>query len=285
MNKKSEKVWTVLSMLEWATDFFEKKGVDNPRLSIEWLLAHILDIRRLDLYLKFDRPLSPDELNELRPLVKRRSAHEPLQYITGSTDFVNTTIRVTKDVLIPRPETEQLVELILDRHSDATKLSVLDIGTGSGCIPVALKKNRPQWHCSGLDISTGALQIAEQNAELNNVDISFFEGDLHHLDELIRSDDKRWDIIVSNPPYITESEKAELDPQVINYEPELALFDNNPVNIYRKICEFASSQKAILYLECNHNLADQIKDVAHQFFNNIELLEDYDHNPRFLTAK
>ncbi|WP_069130398.1 peptide chain release factor N(5)-glutamine methyltransferase [Rhodohalobacter halophilus] len=285
MSSNPDKVWTVLSMLEWATDFFEEKGVDNPRLSIEWLLAHILDIRRLDLYLKFDRPLSPDELDRLRPLVKRRAAHEPLQYITGTTDFLNCTIQVSKEVLIPRPETEQLVEMVLNRYDSAEELSVLDIGTGSGCIPVAIKKNRPNWICAGLDISDDALHVAQSNAELNDVDVSFFKGDLNRLESKGKTQEQEWDIIISNPPYITNEEKVELDPQVLNYEPELALFHDKPLEVYQHICKFAASQQAVLYLECNDKIAEQIKDVALQFFGKAELKKDYDQNNRFVVAE
>ena len=284
MSGNSDQVWTVLSMLEWATDYFEQKGVDNPRLSIEWLLAHILDIRRLDLYLKFDRPLSSDELDRLRSLVKRRGAHEPLQYITGSTDFLNCTIQVTKDVLIPRSETEQLVELILERHPGTSQISLLDIGTGSGCIPIAIKKNRPNWYCAGLDISVKALHIAKQNAGLNDVELKLFEGDLNHLNSVEDITGQTWDIIVSNPPYITESEKKELDPQVLNYEPELALFHDRPLEVYSQICEFASSQNSILYLECNDKIADEIKELTDRFFSKTELIHDYDQNNRFVVG-
>src|SRR6056297_348266 len=117
-------VWTVLSMLEWATDFFEEKDINSPRFSIEWLLAHVLDVKRLDLYLMYDRPLSSEELDTLRPLVKRRSQHEPLQYITGETDFHNVKIKVKPGVLIPRQETEQLVDLILKENKTRSELTV-----------------------------------------------------------------------------------------------------------------------------------------------------------------
>ena len=161
MSRKVEE-WTVLSMLEWGTDFFEEKNIPDPRHSIEWLLAETLDIKRLDLYLKFDRPLSPGELDNLRPMVKRRADHEPLQYIIGYTDFMNARIWVNEEVLIPRIETEQLVEIILDDQQADQELSVLDIGTGSGCIPVALKMERPNWDVFGIDISEGALRKARK---------------------------------------------------------------------------------------------------------------------------
>lgn len=272
-------------MLEWATDFFEEKGVQNPRLSIEWLLADVLNINRLDLYLKFDRPLSSTELDQLRPLVKRRSLHEPLQHLTGSTDFLNCTIHVNKDVLIPRTETEQLVELILNQHSNADALSVLDIGTGSGCIPIAIKKARPNWNCTGVDISPEALKLSSHNAELNEVEVTFQEADLNTLIQNKKIMEQEWDIIISNPPYITPTEKGEMDPQVLNYEPELALFHNDPLSLYRKIFEFASLSRAKLFLECNDKFAVKIKETAVSFFHDAELIQDYDENDRFLIAQ
>jgi release factor glutamine methyltransferase len=211
MSTKAEE-WTVLSMLEWATDFFKKKNIPDPRHSIEWLLAETLDIKRLDLYLKYDRPLSSEELDTLRPLVKRRANHEPLQYIVGFTDFMNARISVNEQVLIPRLETEQLVEIILDNHSAQKKLSVIDLGTGSGCIPIALKMERPDWHVSGIDISERALDVARNNAEQNETDVSFSEGDILTPESI--SIESPVDLIVSNPPYITPNEKETLEPQV-----------------------------------------------------------------------
>lgn len=285
MSSDSEKVWTVLSMLEWATDFFEEKSVQNPRLSIEWLLADVLNINRLDLYLKFDRPLSTTELDQLRPLVKRRSLHEPLQHLTGSTDFLNCTIHVDKDVLIPRTETEQLVELVLNQHSNSEELNVLDIGTGSGCIPIALKKARPNWNCTGVDISPEALKISSHNADLNEVEVTFLKADLNTLAKNKKIMSQDWDIIISNPPYITPTEKSEMDPQVLNFEPELALFHDNPLSLYRKICEFASYCNAKLFLECNDKFATEIKDTAISFYRDAELIQDYDENDRFVIAQ
>lgn len=274
-----------MSMLEWATDFFEEKNVQNPRLSIEWLLADVLNINRLDLYLKFDRPLSPAELEQLRPLVKRRSLHEPLQQLTGSTDFLNCTIHINNHVLIPRTETEQLVELVLNRYSNSDALNVLDIGTGSGCIPIALKKARPGWSCTGIDISPEALKMSSHNAEFNDVEVTFLEADLNTLTQNSEMMDKHWDIVISNPPYITPSEKNEMDPQVLNYEPEIALFHSDPLSLYQKISEFASLSGASLFLECNDKFAVEIREITNSFYHNAETLQDYDENDRFIIAQ
>lgn len=287
MNSRTDQVWTVLSMLEWGTDFFEMKGVDSPRMSIEWLLSHVLDCKRLDIYLQYDRPLSEDNLNRIRPLIKRRAVHEPLQYITGSTDFMGCKIYVNPDVLIPRDETEQLVEHIMrffdSRRSDPLKL--LDIGTGSGCIPIALKNHFPEWHCCGIDISGNALQTAEFNAMENKMDVEFILCDLNSIENVEQIAGRQWDIVVSNPPYITHKEKETLDPQVLNFEPGLALFHESPLKLYQKICSFASSQKSVLFLECSDQFADQIRDTVQHYFEWVQLLKDLDENNRFIIAQ
>lgn len=273
-------------MLEWGTDYFEEHGIDSPRLSIEWLVAHVLGLKRLDIYLQFNRPLSSKELNALRPLIKRRAAHEPLQYITGSTEFMGCRIEVNPNVLIPRQETEQLVEIILEKNETQKEknLSVLDIGTGSGCIPIALKKFAPAWQCTAIDISHEALDTARHNAEINDTEVIFIEFDLFALN---KNDVFKWstpDIVVSNPPYITPDEIENLDPQVKDYEPPLALFNDNPLQIYENIARFAAHHKSALYLECNDLLTEEISEVVHQYFNTIEIVKDLDLSDRFVIA-
>jgi release factor glutamine methyltransferase len=287
MSRQTDKVWTVLSMLEWATGYFEKKGVDSPRMSIEWLLADVLKANRLDLYLKFDRPLSSEELAALRPMVRRRAAHEPLQHITGSTDFMGCTIRVSPDVLIPRPETEQLVERVLNDfpNGDRSGLKLLDVGTGSGCIPIAIKKHRPGWSCTGLDISPEALNYARENAGLNEVDVDWLEGDLLELEHVVGSSGKSFDLVVSNPPYITPEEKKDMDPQVVNFEPSRALFHSDPEMLYEAIAKFAAGSGAALYFECNALFADRVAGLTGRYYSDVALLRDYSGKERFVSAK
>jgi release factor glutamine methyltransferase len=285
MSQKVEE-WTVLSMLEWATDFFEKKDIPDPRHSIEWLLADTLDIKRLDLYLKFDRPLTSAELDTLRPLVKRRAQHEPLQYIVGFTDFMNARISVNESVLIPRLETEQLVEIILDDYSEDDQLSVLDLGTGSGCIPIALKLERSEWDIHGIDISEDALAVARDNAAQNEVDISFTKGDIFNPESI--SGDKPWDIIASNPPYVKPEEKEILEPQVRDYEPAEALFAENIESMYGHIIQFAEqklSSEGTLYLELHENYSSEILALFDQNSWSATIIEDYDDKPRFIRAQ
>lgn len=282
------KEWTVLSMLEWATDYFKEKNIPDPRHSIEWLLAETLNIKRLDLYLKFDRPLSSEELGELRPMVRRRAKHEPLQYIIGFSDFVNARISVNSDVLIPRLETEQLVEIILNRHPAEIKekdFSVIDIGTGSGCIPVALKMERPDWQLTAIDIAPEALKVARRNAEENGVDISFFKEDIMDPDTAFF--DNSWDLIVSNPPYITPGEKDSLEPQVRTYEPHQALFTEDLNGMYLSILRYAEKSLAsdgTVCLELHEKFARQIQQLFDQENWKTELQKDYDKKDRFLIT-
>lgn len=282
---KVPSVWTVLSMLEWATDFFEQKQVKSPRFSIEWLLAHVLSIKRLDLYLAYDRPLSSDELEELRPMVKRRAAHEPLQYITGETDFHHVKIKVQPGVLIPRQETEQLVDWILENHSDSESLKVLDIGTGSGCIPIALKHARPNWDIIATDISEEALSIAKENALYNEVDISFHKDDLFHPESL---SGQTFDLIISNPPYIHPDEKNSLDDEVKNYEPELALFCESTQKMYtaiERLCSEYLQENGTVFLEIHEDHPQEVLQIFQEENWEAIIKNDYSEKPRFLKAK
>jgi release factor glutamine methyltransferase len=286
---KNEKVWTVLSMLEWATDYFKKKEVPDPRLSIEWLLADTLEVKRLDLYLKFDRPLTKSELDVLRNKIQRRSLHEPLQYITGYTDFHGCRICVNPSVLIPRPETEQLVDIILtdQKKRIEQELDILDIGTGSGCIPVALARAAPSWNFIAIDNSEEAIAIARKNASLNRAEIRFIREDIYNLQNHNAFIDKSFDLIISNPPYIQVEEKSTIEKQVLDFEPATALFHPDPIQIYDKISEFALqklNESGTLYLECNNKLTGQIANNLESEFADVNILKDYDKNPRFIKA-
>lgn len=279
--------WTVLSMMEWATDYFKQKGIPDPRLSIEWLLAEVLDIKRLDLYLKFDRPLSPLELDQLRPLVKRRAEHEPLQYILGFTEFMNARIKVTPDVLIPRIETEQMVEIILDHHPDEdSAIRVLDIGTGSGCIPIALKMERKNWDITAIDISEAALEVARRNARENETEMAFHWGDIMNWQNMDLG--ASFDVIVSNPPYVLPSEKESLEKQVTGYEPYLALFNENLLGMYGSIISFADQsmhENGHLYLELHELHAQEINDLFDPERWNANIHQDYEDKSRFIVAE
>ena len=278
--------WTVLSMLKWATEYFEEKGIKNSRFSIEWLLSYVLEVKRLDLYLIFDRPLTSDDLATLKPLIQRRVAHEPLQYITGETDFLNARIKVKPGVLIPRMETEQLVEMILQEYQSVNSKKVLDIGTGSGCIPVSIKKERPHWQIVATDVSEKALEIAESNARYNEVEISFLRDDIFNSE--VFSKEAEFDLIISNPPYILEEERDTLDDEVKNYEPEQALFCKSTDSMYRAIHDFAIQKlkkEGSLYLELHENNGAEVNAIFIKEEWMVEIKKDYDGKDRFLVAK
>lgn len=223
-------------MLGWGTAYFTERHVDSPRLSMEWLLADALGLKRLDLYVQFDRPLSTFELDKLRPWVKRRAAHEPLQYITGMSDFHRIKVRVDGSVLIPRPETEELVEMILAEHPVGSPRHVLDIGTGSGCIAIALKVARPEWTVEAVDLSPEALATAKRNAAMNGVDVKFSQADFLTGKNMPEGP---FDLIVSNPPYIHKEEATQMHRQVLDYEPHLALFCDDTDQVYGRLASYA----------------------------------------------
>lgn len=209
--------WTVLALLKWTAEFFRNKGIDNGRLDAELLLAETLHLDRVGLYLNYDRPLQADELAAFRKLIERRARREPLAYILGRCEFWSLPFRVGPEVLIPRPETELLVEEALKRLPQGGKF--LDIGVGSGAISVAIAHQRPDVLGEGIDLSVAALALARENAERNGVAerLAYRTGDLFALDG------GPYDLIVSNPPYIAATELPGLMPEVRDYEPQLAL--------------------------------------------------------------
>ncbi len=208
--------WTLLKVLNWTKGYLAEKGVENARLEAEWLLCEALGLDRVGLYLNFDKPLTEGELATYRAMVARRAKREPLQYILGTQEFGGLEFVVTPDVLIPRHDTEVLVAEALRRApADA---SILDIGLGSGCIAVALATALPGAAVCGVEQSPPALAVARGNAERNGVSLEFVEGSLF---EPLHG--RRFDLIVSNPPYIPTGDLATLEPEVRDYEPPGAL--------------------------------------------------------------
>ena len=209
--------WTVLKLLRWTADYFAGRGLDAPRLDAELLLAATLGFDRVGLYVNFERPLQAGELAAYRERVRRRAGREPLAYILGQTEFWSLPLKVTPDVLIPRPETELLVEEALPRLSG--RQQVLDVGTGSGALAIALAHERQELTVTAIDISPAALAVAADNARSNGVAerIRFVQHDLGQLPP------GPFDLIVANPPYIPSRELATLMPEVRDFEPQLAL--------------------------------------------------------------
>lgn len=209
--------WTVLRILRWTADYFGGKGLDSPRLDAELLLAATLGLDRVGLYLNYDRPLNADELSTFRARLQRRALREPLQYILGECEFWSLPLTVSPAVLVPRPDTEVLVEEALERLTGPAR--VLDVGTGSGAIAIALASERPEAQFTALDLSAAALSVAQANAGRHGLSerIAFVEGDLAQLPE------QTFDLVVSNPPYIPTADCATLMTEVRDFEPRLAL--------------------------------------------------------------
>jgi len=219
--------WHIGDLLKVTTAYLKKKGIESPRLTAELLLAHLLGMDRVTLYLQFEKPLTEDELSGYRTLVSRRVRREPLQYITGVQEFWSMNFQVDPRVLVPRPETELLVEQALARAGErdpatAAPRRLLDLGTGSGILAVCLAKECSTWEVWATDISPDALEVAHVNAEKHGVGdrIRFRQGDLF---QPFKSDRLLFHLIVSNPPYVAEEEYRSLPPEVQTYEPRIAL--------------------------------------------------------------
>lgn len=221
--------WTTLKVLTWTKEFLAGRGIDNSRLEAEWLLCAATGLDRVGLYLNYDKPLNVEELARYRAMVARRGRREPLQHILGSQEFFGLELEVTPDVLVPRYDTETLVYEALARMPAAT--AVLDIGTGSGCIAIALARQLPQAVVTAVDISAAALDVACRNAAKNGVNIEFLQGSLC---EPVAG--RYFDLMVSNPPYIPVGDIEGLDPEVRDFDPRGAL-DGGPdgLDIYRKL--------------------------------------------------
>ena len=225
---------TVLEILNKTTTFFQHKGVPNPRLDAQYILAHGLKMKRMELYLNFDKPLSESELEVLRPLVARRAKREPLQHIVGSTSFRGNEIHCDRRALIPRPETESLIDFLKERLTGKDRYRIADIGTGTGAIAIAAAKEIKGASVVATDISKDALELAKENATANVATVEFFQGDL--LNAL--PEGEKFDAIVSNPPYIPDAEREKLQPEVRDYDPSLALFGGpDGLTLVRKLLE------------------------------------------------
>jgi len=264
-----KKQWKIIDILNTTTEYFTRKNISDPRLNAERLLSHLLQLERIQLYLQFDRTLQAEEVSRFRLLVERRAQREPLQYITGQTEFMGLVFQVSPAALIPRPETEILVERTLElrKKFERTDITIWDIGTGSGCIAIALAKLWPGCRIIATDISEAALQLAQKNAELNEVagQISFIRHDIFQPAALSA---KNIDILVSNPPYISLDELPDLDEEIRRYEPENALTDyGSGLLFYRQIFELVNTELSIKYLmlELSGLNQDKIINLAKQF--------------------
>ncbi len=274
---------TVLEVLQSTTAYFSKHIIDSPRLNAEHLIAHVLNLSRLELYLEFECKLNEDEVARLRELVRRRAQGEPLQHLLGTVEFCGQMFAIDKRAMVPRPETEELVELLKSEIRNP-KSEILDVGTGSGVIALSLAKQFPEAEVHAVDISEDALALARENANWLGLSdrIRFQKGNL--LEGL----DERFDLIVANLPYISMQDRHLLSREVL-HDPEVALFGGaRGDELIRKLIEQASSRLndgGLLALEIGVNQAEALCDVLRlKNYHDIESKKDYSGITRFLLA-
>ncbi len=276
---------TLLDYLTISTDYLQSKGIDDPRLNVQLMLCHILKIDKIALYMKYDYPLTKEEISTLREFLKRRISREPLQHILGETQFLDFTFKVSKDVLIPRPETEELVDYAIKELKKIQNPVILEIGTGSGIIPISMARYLSGSKIVAIDISEEAILIAKKNAFINKVENQIDFQIRNFLTENITG---QFDCIISNPPYISKSEVNQLEPEVKNFEPHIALTDGNDgLDFYRKfktaITENLKSG-GLIFLELNESLAEESKEILAPVLSHSEIIIDMQNKPRIFKG-
>jgi len=270
----------IMLVQEFKKQFFLELSKLYPETEIQsffnMLIQHKLNLSRVDLALQPSLEFNNSDLDFFQKALKELKNQIPIQYIIGETEFYGLNFNVNSNVLIPRPETEELVDWILKDHQNSPSIKILDIGTGSGCIAISLAKNLPNAEIFALDISAEAIKTAKSNAVINNVTLNFIEANILTLSDL----SNKFDIIVSNPPYVRELEKEQMQPNVLVNEPHLALFveNDNPLLFYNKIADLAKSylnKNGHLYFEINQYLGNETLELLHiKGFKNIQLKKD-----------
>jgi release factor glutamine methyltransferase len=287
----SDRVWRLMELINTSTQYLEGKGIESPRRNAEALLGKILNLPRIELYLQHDRPLTPQEVDAYRELIRRRSKHEPLQLLLGSVEFDGVRLEVVPGLLIPRPETEQLVERAAQFLSSRppTPCRILDIGTGTGCIAVALASRFKNAQIDAVDISFDAIRCAERNAEANGLGsqvhgilVDIFDQDFPN------SVKPPYDIIVSNPPYISEQDYATLAAEVRDHEPKQALVAaENGLAFYRRLADLLPtllSGDGLLAVEIGYDQAESVPDLFHPVCETVDVGKDLSGIPRIVSA-
>ncbi len=282
------KTWRVIDLIQWTTEYFERHNIPNPRLDVELLLGHVLQKSRLQIYLSFDMPVFQEHLLVFRNLIKKRSAHTPVSYLTNHREFMSLDFYVDSRVLIPRPDTEILIEMVLEQQERPCRL--LDIGTGCGAIAISLAVNLLDWEIVATDISAEALDVARQNADKHNCAdrITFLQGDL--FEAVKELENTRFDWIVSNPPYVSIKDRSVLAPDVHNYEPEVALFAGvDGLNIIRRIIAEAPeflNPKGKLVLEIGYNQSRDVQELIESsaMYSDCQFIQDYSGIERVVVA-
>ena len=285
--------WTNQKLLNWVTEYLTDKGVDSPRLSAELLLCHVVGLTRIELYTQFDTPVPQRQLDQLHDLVKRAGLHEPVAYLTGRTEFYSIELDITSDCLIPRPETELLVQRAIEFLRTGGGIQfVCDLCTGSGCIAVAVAKNFSDARVIATDISAGALEVAAGNVAKHQLGerVELLQGDL--FEPLVRQlDVDAFDLIVCNPPYVSSAEYETLAKNVRDYEPKSALLAGTEgLDVYRRLIERIDEflkPGAALMLEIGYAQGPAVRELLEQTeaFAEIKIEKDPHDNDRVVTAE
>ncbi|MHC4206861.1 MAG: peptide chain release factor N(5)-glutamine methyltransferase [Planctomycetota bacterium] len=288
----SDDIWTIQKLLNWVTEYLSNKGIEYPRLNAELLLSHVIALKRIELYTQFDKQVPKHQLDQLHELVKRAGLHEPVAYLTGKTEFYSLELDISSDCLIPRPETELLVQRAIEFLRTRSGIQyVCDLCTGSGCIAVTIAKNFPEARVTATDISAATLEVAAQNVEKHqlNKQVRLLCGDLfepiiQHLDV------KQFDLIVCNPPYVSTAEYEKLDKNVKDYEPASALLAGaDGLDVYYRIIEKVDEflkPGASLMLEIGYAQGPAVRKLLEQTgaFAEIKIEKDYHNNDRIAIA-
>lgn len=285
-----------MKLIEFRNHFTSELIDQFPKTEIQSffniLIEEYLNLQRIDLITQPHFSILEEKLEDLFAALNRLKDQEPIQYILGKTEFYGLPFHVNQEVLIPRPETEELVDWILNevsklQSSNAAKsIKILDIGTGSGCIPITLNKYLPSAEISAIDVSERAIEMAKKNSELNDTNVQFILKDILSSSIL----NEQYDVIVSNPPYVRELEKVEMNENVLDYEPDLALFvsDQDPLVFYRKIASLAKdhlTKKGLLFFEINEHLGEEMIELLNQLgYSSIELRKDLFGKDRMIKA-
>jgi release factor glutamine methyltransferase len=282
--------WTIQRLLTWTTGYLTQKKVDSPRLSAELLLSHVLGLKRIELYTQYSRVVEQEHLARLRDLVKRAGQHEPIAYLVGKTEFYSLEFEATPDCLIPRPETELLVQRAIELlRQRSTPRRVCDLCTGCGVIAVAIARNTPDTKLIATDISAPALAVAARNVDKHGLQehIELRQGDL--FDPLIAELDQ-FDMIVCNPPYVSKAEYDALDKNVKDYEPRIALHGGEQgLDVYRRIAERVTEflkPDGILLLEIGHAQGPAVQQLFQQTnaFEAVKVEKDLNTHDRVVIA-
>ena len=282
-----EKTWRVIDVLNWAKDYLQEKEIESPQVVIEWIIREVLDWNRMEIYLNHERPLGNQELAQIRGYLKRRVQGEPLEYIFGYTEFMGLEFKVNQDVLIPRHETEVIIEKLLRIYSDSDNINILDIGCGSGNIIISLVKLMENASGIGIDKSSKALEVARQNSRTNGIgeQITFLQKDI--LKDY--APESKFDLVISNPPYISKEKYQELPQHIKEHEPKQALYPGeDTLKYFRRIVDLKDKilqKEGLLAFEIGGTYQEKsVVEIVKEKFDEIEIIQDYLDESRGILA-